>query len=101
MLAVNRCEHGGDLVAQDRGKRRRSREHSGDLQAHLAQRGGNLRADEAHADHHGARTGLGDLTDRITLRDRAQLIDTQWRTAERDAWLRAQQHDAASPSLFS
>jgi hypothetical protein len=36
MLTVNRCEHGSDLVAQDRGKRRRSREHRGDLQAHLA-----------------------------------------------------------------
>ncbi len=68
MLAVNRCEHGGDLVAEDRGKRCRSREHSGDLEVHLAQRGGDLSADEPHADHHGARTRLGDLTDRITLR---------------------------------
>ena len=39
----------------------------GDLQAHLARRGGHLRADEAHADYHGTRTRLGDLTDRIAL----------------------------------
>ena len=49
MLAVNRCEHGDDL------------------QTHLAQRGGHLRADEAHADYHGTRTRLGDLTDRSAL----------------------------------
>src|SRR3989440_3204778 len=74
MLAVNRCEHGGDLVAQHRGEWRRSREYSGDLEAHLAQRGGHLRTDEAHADHHSARARPGDLTDRSTLRERAQLI---------------------------
>src|SRR6266516_7994815 len=86
MLAVNRREHGGDLVAEDRGKRCCSREHRGDLQAHLAQRGGHLSSDEPHADHHGARTGLGDLTDRITLRDRAQLIDArQARSGHRQA----------------
>jgi hypothetical protein len=73
--AVNMTDEGAELFAQDPFQRVPARKDRGDLHAELCQGSGHLAADEPHAHHHRAPSGLGFALDGVALRNRAQVVD--------------------------
>ena len=75
MLGVHVAVEGADLCAEDALVGQRERIDDRDLEAALARRGRELAADPAGADDHDPATGLQALAQRITVLQRAQVMD--------------------------